>query len=124
MPVDDICLDALDRMEKTVEQLRQHLRTVRTGRASAALVDGLKVNYYGSPTPLRQIANIVSPDPQMILIRPYDPSAVKEIEKAIQSSDLGITPQNDGKIIRLVVPPLSGERRRQLAAQVKDLLLA
>lgn len=121
MPVDDICLEAMERMEKSVETLRQRLRTVRTGRASAGLVDGMRIEYYGALTPLGQIANVATPDPQLIVIRPYDPSVLKEIEKAIQASDLGITPQNDGKFIRLAVPALSEERRRQLASRVRDL---
>lgn len=121
MPVDDICLDAIERMEKSVETLQHSLRTVRTGRANPALVDGIKVDYYGAATPLKQIANIAAPEPELIMIRPYDPNAVKDIEKAIQTSDLGITPQNDGKIIRLVIPALSEERRNQLAAQVRDM---
>jgi len=121
MSVDDICLEAMDRMEKAVEAVQSRLRTVRTGRASPALVDGIRVDYYGASTPLKQIANVATPDPQLIVIRPFDPSALKEIERAILASDLGITPQNDGKFIRLAVPPLSEERRRQLATQVKDM---
>ena len=121
MPVDDICLEAMEKMEKTVELLQHNLRMIRTGRASPALVDNIKVEYYGTSTPLRQIANIATPEAELILIRPYDPSAIKDIEKALQTSELGITPQNDGKIIRLVIPPLSEERRRQLAGQVRDM---
>ena len=121
MPADDICLEAMDRMEKSVEALEHKLRTVRTGRASAALVDGIRVDYYGSPTPLRQIANIATPEAQLIVIRPFDPSSAKAIEKAILASEIGITPQNDGKFIRLNVPPLSEERRKRLAAQVRDI---
>ena len=121
MPAEDICLEAIERMEKSVETLQQRFRGVRTGRASAALVDSIRVDYYGSPTPLSQIANIATPDPQLIVIRPFDPSSLKAIEKAIQSSELGITPQSDGKFIRLAVPALSEERRRQLAGQVRDM---
>ena len=121
MPVEDICFDAMERMEKSVETLRHNLQTVRTGRASPALVENVKVDYYGAATPLKQIANIAAPEPELIMIRPYDPNAIKDIERAIQTSDVGITPQNDGKIIRLVVPALSEERRKQLASQVREM---
>ena len=121
MPAEDICLEAIERMEKSVEALQHRFRGVRTGRASAALVDSVRVDYYGSSTPLGQIANISTPDPQLIVIRPFDPSSLKDIEKAILASELGITPQNDGKFIRLAVPSLSEERRRQLAGQVRDM---
>lgn len=121
MSAEDICLEAMERMEKSVESVQHRLRTVRTGRASTALVDNIRVDYYGSSAPLRQIANVAAPDPQMIVIRPFDPSSLKAIEKAILVSDVGITPQNDGKFIRLAVPALSEERRKQLANQVRDL---
>jgi ribosome recycling factor len=121
MSTEDVYLEAADRMEKTVEALEHQLRTIRTGRASPALVDHLRIDYYGAQTPLGQIANIAAPEPQMLVIRPFDPSAVKTIEKAIQASDIGITPNSDGKLIRLAIPPLSEERRRQLAAQVKQM---
>jgi ribosome recycling factor len=121
MPVEDICLEAMERMEKAVEALQQTMRTLRTGRATPALVDHIRVDYYGSQTPLRQIANIATPEAELILIRPYDPSVVKDICKAIQASEVGIMPQTDGKIIRMVVPPLSEERRRKLATQVREL---
>jgi len=121
MPADDICLEAMERMEKSVELLQSNLRMVRTGRASSALVENIKVEYYGASTPLRQIANIATPEAELILIRPYDPTAIKDICKAIQASELGITPQNDGKIVRLVVPSLSEERRGQLAGQVREM---
>ena len=121
MPADDILLEAEERMEKAAEALGHSLRTVRTGRATPALVDHIKVDYYGTPTPLRQIANIGAPEPQLIVIRPFDPTSLKAIEKAIQQSDLGINPQNDGKFIRLAIPPLSEERRKKLAHQVKEM---
>lgn len=121
VPTDDILLDAEDRMAKTVEHLKEQFRTVRTGRASAGLVEHLKVDYYGSPTDLRQLATIGVPDPLMIVIKPYDPGSVGEITKAIQASDLGITPSVEGKIIRLSVPPLSEERRKQIAHQIKEM---
>jgi len=120
MDYDEILLDAEERMDKGVEHLREILRGIRTGRASPGLVDSMRVDYYGSPTPLKQIANIAIPEPRMIMIKPFDPGSVKDIEKAIQTSDLGISPSSDGKIIRLAIPPLSEERRKQLASMVKD----
>ena len=121
MSSEDIYLETADKMEKAVAVLEQQLRTVRTGRASPALVDQVRVEYYGAQTPLNQIANIVAPDPQLIVIRPFDPTATKAIEKAILQSDIGITPANDGKLIRLAIPPLSEERRKQLASQVRNM---
>lgn len=121
MPVDDILLEAEDKMQKAVEHLKAQFRTVRTGRASAGLVEHLKVEYYGSPTELRQLATITVPDPLMILIKPYDPGSVHDIAKGIQASDLGITPAVDGKVIRLTIPPLSEERRKQLVHQLKEM---
>ncbi|MCX5674188.1 MAG: ribosome recycling factor, partial [Planctomycetota bacterium] len=121
MPADDILLEAEDKMDKAVEHLRQQFRTVRTGRASAGLVEHLRVNYYGSPTELRQLASITVPDPLMIVIKPYDPGSVGDISKGIQASDLGITPMIEGKIIRLAIPPLSEERRKQLSHQIKEM---
>jgi len=120
VPVDDILLEAEDKMQKGAEHLRHNLRTVRTGRASAGLVEHLKVDYYGSPTELRQLASITVPDPLMLVIKPYDPGSVNDIAKSIQASDLGITPAVDGKIIRLAIPALSEERRQQLVQQVKE----
>ncbi len=121
MDVDDILLDAEDRMDKAVEVFEDSLKGIRTGTASAGLVEGIRADYYGSPTPLRQMAQIAVPDPQLIVIRPYDPSALVAVEKAIQQSDIGMNPQNDGKVIRLAVPPLSEERRQQLAHRVKQM---
>jgi ribosome recycling factor len=121
MSADDAYLEAADKMEKAVGALEHQLRTIRTGRASASLVDHVRVDYYGAQTPLGQIANIATPDPQLIVIRAFDPSALKAIEKAILQSELGVTPNNDGKLIRLAIPPLSEERRRQLASQVKQM---
>ncbi len=119
MPAEEIYVEAADKMEKAVGALEHQLRTIRTGRASPAIVDHIRVEYYGTQTPLGQIANIAAPDPQMIVIRPFDPSCAKNIEKAILQSDIGITPNIDGKLIRLAIPPLSEERRKQLAAQVR-----
>ena len=121
MDVDDVILDADDRMEKAVGVFSDGLKVIRAGTASPGLVESIRVNYYGSQTPLKQLANIGVPDPQLIVIKPYDPSSLEEIVKAIQASDIGINPQSDGKIIRLQVPGLSEERRKQLAVRVKDM---
>lgn len=119
MSTDEILFDAEERMEKAADVFRSELRGLRTGRATPALVEHLRVEYYGSPTPLRQLAQINTPDPQSILIRPFDQGCLKEIEKAIRSSDLGMAPNNDGKMIRLQVPPMSGEQRQKMAARIK-----
>ena len=119
MTADEILMDAEERMEKAVNVYRDELRGLRTGRATPALVDTLRVDYYGSPTPLKQLAQISCPDPQSIVIKPFDPTMLKEIEKAIRSSDLGMAPNNDGKLIRLTVPAMSGEQRKKLVAVVK-----
>ena len=119
MTSDEILLDTEERMEKAVNVFRDELRGLRTGRATPALVDSLRVEYYGSPTPLKQLAQISTPDPQQIVIRPFDAGALKDIEKAIRSSDLGMSPNNDGKMIRLTVPPMSGEQRQKMVARIK-----
>ncbi len=121
MSIEEIELEAEERMEKTVALLEDQLKGVRTGRAHTGLVDSIRVPYYGSPTPLRQIANLSTPEPQQILIRPFDPTIVGDIIKAIQTSDLGLTPNSDGKVIRLNVPALSGEQRKKLVNRVKEL---
>jgi ribosome recycling factor len=121
MDQDEILLDAEDRMEKAVQILHGQLQGLRTGRATVGLVDSIRVDYYGSPTPLKQIANISIPEPQQILIRPFDASTLAAISKAIQSGDTGLSPNSDGRVIRLNVPALSTERRRQLASRLKDL---
>jgi len=121
MDQDDILLDAEDRMEKAAQLLHTQLQGLRTGRATAGLVDSIRVEYYGSPTPLKQLANISVPEPQQILIRPFDASVLNNIAKAIQASDVGLSPNSDGRMIRLNIPPLSMERRRQLASRVKEL---
>ena len=108
-------------MEKSVVLLTDQFRGVRTGRANTGLVDSIRVDYYGSSTPLKQLANLSTPEPQQILIRPFDPSVVGDIVKAIQVSDLGLTPHSDGKVVRLNVPPLSVEQRKKLSGRVKDL---
>src|ERR1700758_5118053 len=119
MTSEEILFDAEERMEKAVNVFRDELRGLRTGRATPALVDTLRVEYYGSPTPLKQMAQISTPDPQQIVIRPFDQSALKEIEKAIRASNLGMSPNNDGKMIRLTVPPMSGEQRQKMATRIK-----
>jgi len=121
MPTQKIVAEHESSMKKAVEFLQVELRSVRTGRASAGLVENLSVEYYGTPTPLKQMATIATPDADMIVIKPFDPAALKEIEKAIKNSELSLAPILDGKVVRLSVPPLSGERRDQLAQQVKQL---
>ena len=111
--------DFENRMRKTSENLITNLSSVRAGRANAAVLDQIQVDYYGTPTPIQQIATISTPDPRSLLIQPWDTSTLKSIEKAIQLSDLGINPQNDGRIIRLVFPQLTEERRKDLTKQVK-----
>jgi len=106
-------------MKKTIEALEGDLRTIRTGRASPALVERVSVEYYGTPTPLNQLATIAAPEPQLLTIRPYDPGSLRDIERAILSSDLGLTPNNDGKLIRLIIPPLNEERRLELVKLVR-----
>ncbi|QDU60376.1 Ribosome-recycling factor [Planctomycetes bacterium Pan216] len=121
MDSDEIQLDAEERMQKAVDYFRDELVGIRTGRASPGLVESVRVDYYGSPTPLKQIASVSAPEAQLLVIRPFDANALKEIEKAILASDLGLTPNNDGKVIRLNVPSLSGEQRKRLASRVRDL---
>jgi ribosome recycling factor len=121
MTTDEILFDAEERMEKAANVFRDELRGLRTGRATPALVDGIRVEYYGSPTPLKQLAQINTPDPQQIVIRPFDQNSLKDIEKAIRSSDLGLSPNNDGKMIRLTVPAMSGEQRQKMVTRIKKL---
>lgn len=113
--------DISKRMEKTILALKENFNTVRTGRASAAIFDKVKVNYYGVQTPLRETATISIPDARSIVVQPFDKSLIGELEKAIQSSDLGLNPSNDGKVIRVAIPPLTGERRKELSKQVKSM---
>jgi len=108
-------------MEKSIDALEKEFSRVRTGRASVSLLDGVRVDYYGTPTPLNQLATISIPDPRSIVIQPWDASVLKEIEKAIQKADLGLTPGNDGKIIRVAIPPLTEERRKELVKVVKKM---
>lgn len=121
MSADDILLDAEERMDKAIQVLRNSLAGIRTGRANPGLVDSLRVEAYGAQTPIKQLASIGAPEPTQIVIRPYDPSTIKDIEKAIIASDLGFNPQNDGRLIRINVPSLSTEMRRKLVSRVKEL---
>ena len=119
--VDELIQDARKRMDASVEHTRTEFNTVRTGRASAALLDRIQIDYYGSPTPLKQLATINVPEPRMLTIQPFDPSSIKGIEKAIQESDLGLTPSNDGKLIRLPMPQPTEERRMELVKVVRKI---
>ena len=114
MDMDSILLDAEERMEKAIAALEREFSRLRTGRASASLVDGIKVDYYGTPTPISQVASVAVPDSRCITIQPWDRNAFSLIEKAILKSDLGLNPVNDGKIIRINIPPLTEERRKEL----------
>ncbi len=117
--IDDIHADVKDRMEKTVQALVKGFTKIRTGRATPALLDGLMADYYGTATPLTQMASITAPEPRLLLIQPWDAQAIGEIEKAVLKSELGLTPQNDGKIIRIGIPTLTQERRKDLSKIVK-----
>ncbi len=117
--IDDVKADAESKMKKTLDALKRELLSIRTGRASPALVEPLKVDYYGTPTPLQQLASIAAPEPRLLTIKPFDPSTLSIIEKAILKSELGLTPNNDGKIIRLAIPALTEERRRDLTKVVR-----
>ena len=121
MNVDEIVLDAEERMQKAVDKLKGDLTGIRTGRANPGMVDSLKVDAYGSSTPLKQLGSVSSPEPQQLVIRPFDPSIIKDIEKAIVASDLGLAPQSDGKVVRLNVPALSGDVRKKMVARTKEL---
>ena len=121
MTADDILLDTEERMDKAIGVLKGSLAGIRTGRANPGLVDSLKVEVYGSPVPLKQVAAVGAPEPTQIVIRPYDPGTLKDIEKAIQTSDLGYNPQSDGRVIRLNVPALSGEVRRRMVGRIREL---
>ncbi len=119
MTSDEILLDCEERMEKAVNVFRDELRGLRTGRATPALVEHIRVEYYGSPTPLKALATISTPDPQHLVIKPFDATVLKDVEKAIRSSDLGMAPNNDGKVIRLQVPTMSGEQRQKMVTRIK-----
>ena len=121
MSLEEVLLDAEARMEKAIEVLKKNLSGIRTGRANPGLVDTLRVDVYGSPTPIKQIAAVGAPEPTQIVIRPYDPSSIKEIEKAIVGSDLGFNPQNDGRVVRINIPPLSTDVRKKMVSRIKEL---
>ncbi len=118
--IDDLIQDAVRRMDKSVETAQHEFNSVRTGRASAALLDHVTVDYYGTQTPLNQLSTINVPEPRMLTIQPFDPGSLKTIEKALMESDLGLTPSNDGKIIRLPIPQLTEERRKELVKVVRQ----
>jgi ribosome recycling factor len=121
MSADEILMDVEERMEKALSVLKHALTGIRTGRANPGLVDSLRVEVYGSQTPIKQLASIGAPEPQQIVIRPFDPGTIKDIEKAIIASGLGFNPQSDGRMIRINVPALSTETRRKLVARIKEL---
>ena len=121
MSAEEILLDAEERMENAISVLGDNLSGIRTGRATPGLVDSIKVEVYGSMQPLKQLASIGTPEPQQIVIRPYDAGTIKEIEKAIVAGDLGLNPQNDGRMIRLNVPALSTEVRKKMVSRIKEL---
>jgi ribosome recycling factor len=121
MPLDDILLDSEERMDKALEHLRQELRGIRTGRASPALVEHIKVDYYGSPTDMRSIAAISVPEATQLLIKPFSPGDLKAIERAINDSNIGLTPHSDGKQLRLVLPSMSQETRLKMVGQCKTI---
>ena len=115
----ELYLETESKMEKTIETLGRDLATIRTGRASLSILDGITLEYYGAQSPLNQVATLSIPESRLIVIQPWDPSVIKDIEKAIMRSDLGLTPNNDGKVIRIPIPPLTEERRLQLVKVVK-----
>jgi ribosome recycling factor len=119
--VNDLTKKAEEKMHKAHETLRKEFAAVRTGRASLGILDGITMDYYGTPTPLNQVANLAVPDPKLITIQPWEPKLLGEIEKAIMKSDIGLTPTNDGKVIRLAIPPLTEERRQQIFKHAKKL---
>ena len=119
--IDTFLGDATQRMEKSVEATHEHFNSVRTGRASAAILDRIQIDYYGTPTPLKNLATINTPEPRMLVIQPFDPSAIKQIEKAVLESDLGLTPSSDGKLVRLPIPQLTEERRKELVKLVRHM---
>ncbi len=119
--IEDFIRDATQRMDKSVEATHDHFNSVRTGRAAPALLDRITIDYYGTPTPLKNLATINAPEPRLLTIQPFDPSSIKQIEKTIQESDLGLTPSNDGKLIRLPIPQLTEERRKELVKVVRSM---
>ncbi|HSC90459.1 MAG TPA: ribosome recycling factor [Gaiellaceae bacterium] len=120
MTIDELLQDTVRRMDKSIEATRDHLNSVRTGRASPGLLDRIAVEYYGQPTPLKQLATINVPESRLLTVQPFDPGSLRAIEKAIQESDLGLTPSNDGKIIRLPIPQLTEERRKEYVKMARQ----
>lgn len=120
MDIEEIQLDAEDRMEKAVEVFVRESKGLRTGRANPALIENVKVECYGALCPLREVASITAPDPRMLVVKPYDANILKDIDKAIQRSDLGLNPSSDGKLLRITIPPLSEERRKQMVHTLKE----
>ena len=121
MTADDILYDAEQRMEKAAEVFRHALTGIRTGRANPGLVDSLRVEVYGSPTPIKALASVGAPEPNQIVVRPFDPGTIKDIEKALHASGLGLNPQSDGRVIRITIPALSTDVRRKMTARIKEL---
>ncbi len=117
---DDIVADLKTRIEKALDDLRKELAKIRTGRANIAILDGIRVDYYGTPTPLSGVASLNAPEPRLITVKPWDKGSLKDIEKAIREANIGLNPMNDGEMIRLPIPPLTEERRRDIAKQVKS----
>ena len=117
----DIIKETKPRMEAAIDDVRRKLATVRTGRAAVSLLDTVMVDYYGTPTPLNQMASVHAPEPQMLTVQPWDQTQVPNIEKAVRAADLGLNPSNDGKLVRIPIPPLTEERRKQLARQVHEI---
>ncbi|HXL79678.1 MAG TPA: ribosome recycling factor [Pyrinomonadaceae bacterium] len=117
----DVIKDTKPRMDTVIEDFRRKLSTVRTGRAATSLLDSVMVDYYGTMTPLNQMASVHAPEPQMLTVQPWDQTQVAAIEKAVRASDLGLNPSNDGKLVRIPIPPLTEERRKQLAKQVHEI---
>ena len=120
--INELFIDIKDRMNKAVEHYRQELMTIRTGRASTSILDSVRVDYYGTPTPLNNISHITIPEGQLILVQPFDPSSLELIEKAIIASDVGLTPNNDGNVIRLQIPSLTEERRKELVKVIHKVV--
>jgi ribosome recycling factor len=119
--MEEVLSDLKQEMEKTVKGFTNDLKRIRTGRASTAILDGIRVEYYGNPTPLNQLATVSAPEPRLIVIQPWDAGSIGDVEKAILKSDLGLTPQNDGKVIRITIPNLTEERRKELVKTVKKM---
>lgn len=121
MATAEVIKDTKSRMDKTIEDFKHKLTTVRTGRASISLLDGVTVEYYGTPTPLNQVATINAPEASLLTVQPFDPSLVNDIDKAIRASDLGFNPSNDGKLVRVPIPPLTEERRKQMVKVTHEM---